>query len=102
MISAPSTGKSNTCSPSASANAGKHFQNLMKKIRTGAVHKLMLSLKLQDLRKQNHMTQEQLAQCLYVTRAAVSKWETGQRLPNLDSLRAIADLFHVTMDELLA
>ena len=58
--------------------------------------------KLQQLRKQNHMTQEDLAQRLYVSRTAVSKWESGRGYPNLESLKAISKLFSVTIDELLS
>ena len=60
------------------------------------------SEKLQELRKSKNMTQEKLAASLYVSRAAVSKWESGRGLPNIDSLKAIAALFGVTVDELLS
>lgn len=58
--------------------------------------------KLQELRKQNKLTQEQLAQILHVSRTAVSKWESGRGYPNIDSLKAIAKLYSVTVDELLS
>ena len=58
--------------------------------------------KLQELRKRKGLTQEELAEALYVSRAAVSKWESGRGYPNLDSLKAIAKLFSVTIDELLS
>lgn len=58
--------------------------------------------KLQLLRKEKHLTQEQLAQQLYVSRTAVSKWESGRGYPNLESLKAIAKLFGVSVDELLS
>ncbi len=58
--------------------------------------------KLQELRKQKEMTQEELAQALYVSRAAISKWESGRGYPNIDSLKAIAKLFSITVDELLS
>ena len=45
--------------------------------------------------------QEQLAAKLYVSRTAVSKWETGGGSPNLDSLQAVARLFDVSVDDLL-
>jgi len=57
--------------------------------------------KLQELRKQKGLTQEELASELYVSRTAVSKWESGRGYPNIDSLRAIAGYFSVTVDELL-
>ena len=58
--------------------------------------------KLQELRKQKGLTQEELAARLYVSRTAISKWESGRGYPNLDSLKAIAKFFSVTLDELLS
>ena len=58
--------------------------------------------KLQTLRKQKGITQEELANALFVSRTAVSKWESGKGYPNLDSLKAIAEFFSVTVDELLS
>ena len=58
--------------------------------------------KLQELRKQKGLTQEELAEMLFVSRTAVSKWESGRGMPNIDSLKAIAKFFSVTIDELLS
>ena len=58
--------------------------------------------KLQELRKQKGLTQEELAEQLYVSRTAISKWESGRGYPNIESLRAIAKLFSVSLDELLS
>ena len=58
--------------------------------------------KLQELRKKSGMTQEELAQRLYVSRAAVSKWESGRGYPNIDSLKEIAKCFSVSIDALLS
>ena len=58
--------------------------------------------KLQELRKQRSMTQEELAEVLFVSRTAVSKWESGRGYPNLDSLQAIAAFFSVSVDQLLS
>lgn len=58
--------------------------------------------KIQTLRNQNKWTQEQLAKKLYVSRTAVSKWESGKGYPNIDSLKDIAKLFNKTIDELLS
>ena len=58
--------------------------------------------KLQELRKQKGMTQEELAERLYVSRTAISKWESGRGYPNIDSLKAIARFFSITVDELLS
>ena len=57
---------------------------------------------LQKLRKQKGLTQEELAAALFVSRTAVSKWESGRGYPNIDSLKAIAKFFSVTIDELLS
>ena len=61
-----------------------------------------LSEKLQELRKQKGLTQEELAERLYVSRTAVSKWESGRGYPNIESLKAIAVFFSITVDELLS
>ena len=58
--------------------------------------------KLQELRKQKGLTQEELAEQLYVSRTAISKWESGRGYPNIESLRAIAKFFSVTLDDLLS
>jgi len=58
--------------------------------------------KLQELRKQKAITQEELAQQLYVSRAAISKWESGRGYPNIDSLKELAKFFSVSIDELLS
>ena len=58
--------------------------------------------KLQALRKQKGLTQEELAQALFVSRTAISKWESGRGYPNLDSIKAIARFFSVSVDELLS
>lgn len=58
--------------------------------------------KLQELRKLKNLTQEELAQKLFVSRTAISKWESGRGYPSIDSLKAIALFFDVTIDELLS
>ena len=58
--------------------------------------------KIQKLRNQSNWTQEQLAEKLYVSRTAVSKWESGKGYPNIDLLKDIAKLFNKTIDELLS
>ena len=57
--------------------------------------------KLQALRKQKGLTQEELAQALYVSRTAISKWESGRGYPSIDSLKALSRFFSVSIDELL-
>lgn len=59
------------------------------------------SEKLQELRKSRSLTQEELAEALFVSRTAVSKWESGRGYPSIDSLKEIARFFSVTVDELI-
>lgn len=61
-----------------------------------------LNEKLLELRKQKELTQAELAEILFVSRTAVSKWESGRGYPSIDSLKAIAKFFGVTIDELLS
>lgn len=61
-----------------------------------------LNEKLLELRKQKGLTQAELAEILFVSRTAVSKWESGRGYPSIDSLKAIAKFFGVTIDELLS
>ena len=49
--------------------------------------------KLQELRKSRGLTQEELAEALFVSRTAISKWESGRGYPNLDSLKEISKYF---------
>ena len=58
--------------------------------------------KLQTLRKQKGLTQEELAAELFVSRTAISKWESGRGYPSIDSLKAISGFFSITIDELLS
>ena len=58
--------------------------------------------KLQELRRKKGITQEELANTLYVSRTAISKWESGRGYPSIDSLKAIAKFYSVTVDELLS
>lgn len=57
--------------------------------------------KLKSIRKQAGMSQEKLAEKLGVSRQAVTKWETDAGIPDIGNLRAISDLFHISIDELL-
>lgn len=60
------------------------------------------NVKLQELRKSKGLTQEELAQKLFVSRTAISKWESGRGYPSIDSLKEIAKFFCVSIDELLS
>ena len=57
--------------------------------------------KLQELRKSRSLTQEELAEALFVSRTAISKWESGRGYPSLDSLKEISRYFSVSIDELI-
>ena len=58
--------------------------------------------KLQELRKKKGLTQEELAKSLFVSRTAISKWESGKGYPSIDSIKDIAKFFDVTIDQLLS
>ena len=60
-----------------------------------------LSEKIQKLRKDRGLTQEQFAEMLYVSRTAVSKWENGRGTPSIASLQMIAKIFDIKLDELM-
>ena len=60
------------------------------------------SEKLQELRKARSLTQEELAEALYVSRTAVSKWESGRGYPSIDSLKELSRYFSVSIDELVS
>ena len=53
------------------------------------------------MRKNRGLTKEELAQVLYVSRTAISKWESGRGYPSIDSLKEISNYFGVTIDDLL-
>ena len=57
--------------------------------------------KLQELRKSRSLTQEELAEALFVSRTAISKWESGRGYPSLDSLKEISKFFSVSIDDLI-
>ena len=63
--------------------------------------KLSLSANISKLRKENGMTQEQLAESLGVTFASVSKWERGAATPDLNLIAEMADLFGISLDALV-
>lgn len=57
--------------------------------------------KILALRKSNNLTQEELAEKLNVSRQSVSKWESGQAVPDLDKILALSAVFNVSTDYLL-
>lgn len=58
-------------------------------------------LKLQTLRKKASLSQEDLAQLLGVSRQAISKWERSEALPDLYNAKKIAEVFNITIDDLM-
>ena len=60
-----------------------------------------LSEKIIRIREENGLTQEQMAERLFVTRQAISKYERGLSCPSLDVLRLLCKEFNVNMDDLL-
>ena len=58
--------------------------------------------KLQELRKSRGLTQEELAEALFVSRTAISKWESRRGYPSIDSLKEISRYFAVSIDDLLS
>ncbi len=62
---------------------------------------MLFSEKLKLLRKKNSLTQEELAEKLNVSRQAITKWESGDGIPDIDNLKQLSILFNVTIDELV-
>ena len=62
---------------------------------------MTIAEKIKQLRKDNSMTQEDLAEKLNVSRQTISKWETSVTIPDADNIVAISKLFNITTDELL-
>lgn len=56
---------------------------------------------LLELRKKNDLTQDELAEKLYVTRQAVSRWESGETTPNIETLKMLSKLYDVSINTLL-
>ena len=60
-----------------------------------------VGLKISECRKRMGLSQEELAEMLYVTRQAVSKWENGTSVPSIDTLCEISKIFKVSFEEIL-
>lgn len=61
----------------------------------------MIAEKIKSLRLEHNLTQEELAKEIFVTRNAISKWENNKGIPNLDSLKLLANYFNVSLDYLI-
>ena len=62
---------------------------------------MLFSEKLKMLRKENNLTQEDLSSKLNVSRQAITKWECGEGIPDIENLKQISMLFKVSIDELV-
>ena len=62
---------------------------------------MKLPEKIYELRKASHLSQEQLAEKIGVSRQSISKWESGESSPELERVVALSQVFHVTTDSLL-
>ena len=60
-----------------------------------------LGKKIMEIRKENHMSQDDFAEILSVTRQTVSNWENAKNYPDLETLVTISDTFHISLDSLL-
>lgn len=92
------------CSPPQGKNATKGcFKIALLSDIIG--HKVVISLKTKDviseLRKQHSLSQDEMAQRLFVTRQAVSRWETGETVPNTETLKMISKEFGISADVIL-
>lgn len=61
----------------------------------------MINMNLAALRKQYGMTQEEVAERINVSRQAIAKWEKGESIPDLSNCVALANLFQVSLDDLI-
>lgn len=69
--------------------------------KTKMEDKFMISMRIRELRKQAKLSQEMMDEKIGVSRQAITKWETGLGVPDIENLVAIADLFKLSLDELM-
>ena len=69
--------------------------------KTKMEDKFLISMRIRKLRKQAKLSQEMMAEKIGVSRQAITKWETGLGVPDIENLVAIADLFKLSLDELM-
>ena len=62
---------------------------------------VLVGNKITEYRKKAHLTQDELAELLFVTRQALSKWENGMSVPSADTLLALCKIFNVSFEEIL-
>lgn len=64
--------------------------------------KSSISINIKKLRKENNMSQVELAEKLHISPQAVSKWETGKSLPDMLTLKSLSEIFNVSVDYLIS
>lgn len=65
------------------------------------VKSMSIGENIKQLRQLNNLTQEELASKLFVTRNAISKWETDKGIPSIDNLKQLATMFKVSLDQIV-
>lgn len=60
-----------------------------------------IGIKLKERRKENNITQEQIADMVHVSRQTISNWENGKSYPDIESLLLLGDIYNVSLDELI-
>lgn len=81
--------------------AGESWEEMRRGTEQGGINAEKFGSFLALLRRENNLTQRELAEKLFVTNKAVSKWERGLSLPDITLLEPLADTFGVTVTELL-
>ena len=74
--------------------------DIIENIQTGVMN-IDISERLQELRKKEGYSQEQVAEMLGLSRQAISKWESGQGKPEIDNIIKLTEIYHVSADYIL-
>ena len=61
----------------------------------------LIGSKITEIRKRNNMTQDDVAEKLFMSRQVISKWENGIALPSIETLLDLCEVLHTTFDEIL-
>lgn len=62
---------------------------------------IVFSQQLKSIRREKHLSQDDLANQLFISRQSISKWENGEAMPDLENLVRLAEILHVSLDELV-
>ena len=79
----------------------QEFEEYDGVIKTKEVTTMLLNEKISIIRKMNSLTQEEFAEELGVSRQAISKWENGSSIPDVNMLLRVADYYNLTLDQLV-